>query len=60
MSECQRKGWILDGFPVTRKQAEALENAGLIPNKILWLEFPLVNALQRAATETKGSRIFLL
>jgi adenylate kinase family enzyme len=59
-AEYQRKGyekvyinsnsgrWIIDGFPATKKQAEALEAVGLIPNQVFWLGQSLVNGLQRA------------
>jgi adenylate kinase len=34
------EGWILDGFPRTRAQALALQNAKIIPDKVLLLNAP--------------------
>jgi adenylate kinase len=36
--DCAEKGWMLDGFPRTGIQAEALKSAGIHPNKVLLLD----------------------
>jgi adenylate kinase len=37
-ADCEEKGWMLDGFPRTGVQAEALKSAGIHPNKVLLLD----------------------
>ena len=36
--QCQRNGWLLDGFPRTARQANAMVRAGLTPHHILVLD----------------------
>ncbi len=36
--DCEEKGCVLDGFPRTGNQAEALKSAGIHPNKVLLLD----------------------
>ena len=36
--QCQRNGWLLDGFPRTARQANAMVLAGLTPHHILVLD----------------------
>jgi len=45
--ELKNKGWILDGFPRTKAQAEALAKAGLVPDKIICLEVPDTELVDR-------------
>jgi len=37
-AQCQRNGWLLDGFPRTARQANAMVLAGLTPHHILVLD----------------------
>lgn len=37
-SDCQARGWLLDGFPRTEAQAVALDSAGVIPNAVVCLD----------------------
>merc|ERR1711998_64866 len=41
------KGWLLDGFPRTQKQAEALNDNGIIPQLFVLLEVPDDVLMQR-------------
>ena len=36
--DCLEKGWVLDGFPATYTQARALQEHGIIPNKVVLLD----------------------
>ena len=40
MQDCQTKGWLLDGFPRTRVQADALSAAGITADVFLFLDVP--------------------
>ena len=46
-SECQEKGWVLDGFPRTLAQANALQNAGIHAEAFLHLNVPDEVAINR-------------
>lgn len=45
--DCVARGWLLDGFPRTRAQGEALEAAGIAPSVFLLLEVPTDELIQR-------------
>ena len=36
--DCQMRGWMLDGFPHTLKECEALKNAEIFPDKVIFLD----------------------
>jgi len=39
-SDCKHRGWLLDGFPRTDKQAKALKKAGIVPEHFILVEVP--------------------
>jgi len=45
--DCQESGWLLDGFPRTGEQANALEEAGIKPDKVLLLDVPDAALVER-------------
>ncbi|TYZ65957.1 hypothetical protein PybrP1_007066 [[Pythium] brassicae (nom. inval.)] len=47
--DCVRRGWLLDGFPRTRAQAQALLSRGIVPDAMLILEVPDDDIVQRIA-----------
>ena len=38
--DCQNKGWLLDGFPRTKVQADSLKSAGIWPDYFIFLKVP--------------------
>jgi len=38
--DCAHKGWVLDGFPMNRQQAQFLPNAHLMPSRVLHVTIP--------------------
>ncbi|KAI8819667.1 adenylate kinase-domain-containing protein [Fimicolochytrium jonesii] len=44
---CIDRGWVLDGFPRTKVQADALKDAGIVPNRILFLHATPATCLHR-------------
>ena len=48
--DCVEKGWLLDGFPRTAVQAEALAAAGLVPDCVLELDVPEESLIDRVVS----------
>lgn len=53
--DCQKQGWILDGFPRTSNQAVALQNAGIHPDVFLFLSVPDDVAIKRVVGRRQDS-----
>lgn len=45
--DCARRGWLLDGFPRTRAQADALARAGIVPDAFVVLDVPDADIVDR-------------
>lgn len=48
-TDCLRKGWILDGFPKTKSQAEFLRQSHLWPTRLVHLKLEMDEVLGRVA-----------
>jgi adenylate kinase len=61
--DCVEKGWLLDGFPRTKAQAEALENLGVAPSAFVLLNVPdemLVERVVGRRTDPETGKIYHL
>jgi adenylate kinase len=61
--DCQEKGWLLDGFPRTKTQAEALEKLGVSPSAFILLNVPdelLVERVVGRRTDPDTGKIYHL
>ena len=59
--DCIEKGWLLDGFPRTAAQAEALEEAGVQADCFLFLNVPdsvLVERVVGRRTDPQTGKIY--
>jgi len=45
--DCESKGWLLDGFPRTRAQADALSAAQIVPHVFVVLDVPDEDIVER-------------
>ena len=45
--DCQQKGWLLDGFPRTGAQAQALVDAGIHADTFIFLDVPDEDLIER-------------
>lgn len=60
-SDCVEKGWLLDGFPRTAAQAEALAEAGISADCFLFLDVPdeiLVERVVGRRTDPETGKIY--
>jgi len=48
-TDCVRKGWVLDGFPKTKAQAEFLRQAHLWPSRVIRLQVQEASIVNRNA-----------
>ena len=63
MDDCQKNGWLLDGFPRTKLQADALSKSGMIPDCFLLLDTPenvLVDRVTGRRTDPVTGKIYHL
>eukprot|EP00501_MAST-03F_sp_TOSAG23-6_P001999 GSMAST32.ASY1.ANO1.2084.1 assembled CDS len=51
--DCKTQGWLLDGFPRTAAQAEALATAGIVCDKFILLEVPDEALVKRVTGQIK-------
>ena len=59
--DCKRNGWLLDGFPRTKSQADALNAAGMIPDCFVLLDVPedvLVERVTGRRTDPVTGKIY--
>jgi len=47
-SDVLKFGWVIDDFPITREQAEALTDAGIAPHRVFTISTPQALIFQRA------------
>lgn len=63
LSDCRNKGWLLDGFPRTQAQAEALASAGVCADCFLFLNVPdeaIVERVVGRRTDPETGKIYHL
>jgi adenylate kinase len=61
--DCQTNGWLLDGFPRTKSQADALTAAGMVPDCFVMLDVPedvLVERVTGRRTDPVTGKIYHL
>ena len=51
MGDCLNRGWVLDGYPKTIRQAILLREAGIIPNAVFSMQLDLGTLKIRAYKE---------
>lgn len=48
-AKCQTKGYVLDGVPFTKHQAELMTARKIIPTKVIWLDIESTEVVHRGA-----------
>ena len=59
--DCEANGWLLDGFPRTKSQADALSAAGMVPDCFVMLDVPeevLVERVTGRRTDPVTGKIY--
>lgn len=59
--DCQSKGWLLDGFPRTRAQADAIAALGIVADSFILLDVPqevLVERVTGRRTDPETGKIY--
>ena len=59
--DCIENGWLLDGFPRTKSQADALAAAGMIPDCFVLLDVPeeiLIERVTGRRTDPDTGKIY--
>jgi len=62
-TDCVNQGWLLDGFPRTKSQADALNQAGMVPDCFVLLDVPqevLVERVTGRRTDPVTGKIYHL
>jgi adenylate kinase len=60
-ADCQSQGWLLDGFPRTKSQADALSAAGMVPDCFVLLDVTedvLVERVTGRRTDPETGKIY--
>ncbi|KAL8433792.1 hypothetical protein ACSSS7_003638 [Eimeria intestinalis] len=60
VADCARRGWVLEGFPLTAQQANLLREHKLIPDAVICLEVPegtLVDRLSRCCVDSDTGEV---
>ncbi|KAL0967755.1 hypothetical protein UPYG_G00256470 [Umbra pygmaea] len=58
---CSTRGYVLDGYPMTRRQAELMEARSIIPMRVVELQLDTVEVLKRGFTDKmEPNRHYLL
>jgi adenylate kinase family enzyme len=47
MPDCIKNGWVMDGLPATKKQAELFNRQGIIPTAVFSLQLSEIDSLKR-------------
>jgi adenylate kinase family enzyme len=58
--DCKENGWLLDGFPRTGAQAEALVDIGVSPDYVLLLDVPDEQLIKRVVSPPPALYFFFI
>lgn len=58
-SHCQKYGWILDGYPSSRKQVDLMTERSIIPVKVLELKIESREVMARGGRDRSSSSRFV-